>query len=513
VPGTDFAAPTAAALLSVPFGTATRLLEQLGAASLVQQYEPRRYQFHDLLRLYAVTTSQEEDDAVARTQALRRVYEYYLHTADAAAELLHPTLARFPRLVPDAPPVPHLADHLDAAAWFDEERANLVAAVRQAADVAPEYAWHLADAVRGYLHSRRLDADLLTVTTIALAAAERAGERGVQPWLRNSRGMLFWSRGDYPAAIEDLGEALAGHRATGDRIGETVVLGNLGVVHLELGDLSSALRHSTQALAASRELGEERLEAAALVNVGTMHLERGELDQANTYLTEALALCERAGLTHTGATARNNLGGVCLRQGRLDEALAHHHAALTVHRRLRARHDEAEVLQNLGATHREAGDYAEARRYCEQALELAVETGNLRYEADALNTLASVEHRTGHQEDALAKHTSALAISRSAGYRQGEITALIGLGRTLPPEEGLHHVEQALELAGSTGFRLREAQALAVLAVVERALGLTERAQRHNTEATAMKLAMGLASTPRQPDVTTAQEDVPIPVR
>ncbi|MEU4252255.1 BTAD domain-containing putative transcriptional regulator [Amycolatopsis sp. NPDC026612] len=514
VPGTDFAAPTAAALLGVPFGTATRLLEQLAAASLVQQYEPRRYQFHDLLRLYAVTTSREEDDAVARTKALRRVYEYYLHTADAAAELLHPTLARFPRPVPEVPPqVPHLADHLDAAAWFDEERANLVAVVRQAAGVAPEYAWHLADAVRGYLHSRRLDADLLTVTTTALAAAEKAGERGARPWLRNSKAMLFWSRGDYPAAIEDLGRALAGHRENGDRIGETVALGNLGVVHLELGDLPSALTHSTQALAASRELGQERLEAAALVNLGAMHLERGELDQADTHLTEALALCERAGLTHTGATARNNLGGVRLRQGRIDEALAHHHAALTVHRRLRARHDEAEVLQNLGATHREAGDYAAASRYCEQALELAGETGNLRYEADALNTLASVEHRTGHRETALAKHTSALAISRSAGYRQGEITALIGLGRTLPPEEGLHHVEQALELAGSTGFRLREAQALAVLAVVEQELGLAERARRHDTEATEMKLAMGLASTPRQPDVTTAQEDEHIPVR
>ncbi|HEX6342083.1 AfsR/SARP family transcriptional regulator [Umezawaea sp.] len=514
VPGTDFTAPTASALLGVPFGTATRLLEQLAAASLVQQYEPRRYQFHDLLRLYAVTTSQEEDDAAARTGALRRVYEQYLHTADAAAELLHPTLARLPRPEPDTVPlVPHLADECDAATWFGEERANLVAAVRQAADVAPEYAWHLTDAVRGYLHSRRLDADLLTTTNTALAAAENAGEQGVRPWLRNSRGMLFWSRGDYPAAVEDLEGALAGHRASGNRIGECVALGNLGVVHLELGDLDVAVAHSTRALAASRELGAERLEAASLVNLGSMHLERGELREARDLLTGALALCERAGLAHTGATARNNLGGVCLRQGRIAEAFAHHHAALAVHRRLRSRHDEAEVLQNLGATHREAGDYAEATRHCEQALALAVETGNLRYEADALNTLASVENRTGDPASALVKHTSALEISRSAGYRQGEITALIGLGRTVPPEEGVAHLGNALDLARRTGFRLREAQALTVLAAVEERLGLRERAAEHLATAERVQAAMGVASTPRQQDVTRAPEAVVVPVR
>jgi tetratricopeptide (TPR) repeat protein len=514
VPGADFTVPTASALLSVPFGTATRLLEQLAAASLVQQYEPRRYQFHDLLRLYAVTTSQEEDDAVARTQALRRMYEHYLHAADAAAELLYPTLVRLPRPAPDVPPlVPHLVDDLDAAAWFGEERANLVATVGQAADVAPEYAWHLTDAIRGYLHSRRLDADLLTATNTALAAAEKAGEQGVRPWLRNSRGMLFWSRGEYPAAIEDLEFALTGHLEAGNRLGESVALSNLGVVHLELGDLEAAITHSARALAASRELGAERLEAASLVNLGTMHLERGELEQANDYLVEALDLCERVGLVHTGATARNNLGGVCLRQGRIDDAFDHHHAALAVHRRLQARHDEAEVLQNLGATYREAGNYDEATKHCEQALELAVETGNLRYEADALNTLASVELRTGDPAAALRKHTSALEISRSAGYRQGEITALIGLGRTLPPEDGVNHLEKALDLAKSTGFRLREAQALTVLASVERTLGLGERADLHSTAATEMKLAMGLKSTPRQSDVNTATEDEHIPVR
>ncbi|WP_165956400.1 AfsR/SARP family transcriptional regulator [Kribbella antibiotica] len=523
VPGVDFTAPVAAALLDVPVGTAGRLLEQLSAASLVQQYEPRRYQFHDLLRLYAVTTAHDEDDEVARTAALRRVYEVLLQTAEAAAELLHPTLQRMPR--PASKRESSLADDLEAAAWFDAEHPNLIAAVEQATTVAPEYSWHLADALRGYLSARRLDADLLSTTDTALAAAVLAEADGVLPWLRNNRGMLFWSRGDYPRAVEDLTMALAEHSVSGDRIGAAVAIGNLGVVHLELGDLDAAVAFSSEALATSRELGEQRLEAASLVVLGTIHLERGELDDATACLTEALTQCGQFGLAHTGAVARNILGGVCLRQGRIGAAFEHHRAALVELRRLRARHDEAEVLQNLGATYREAGDYGQAVAHCERALRLAVETGNLRYKADALNTLASVEHLTGDTRSAVAKHASALELSRSAGYRQGEITALIGLGRTLAPADGVLHLEAALELARSTGFRLREAQALSVLAEVELALGRFEPAAWHGAGSLEMERAMGLArgvasgvppgeaSTPRQPDVTVGAQDGDVSAR
>jgi DNA-binding SARP family transcriptional activator/tetratricopeptide (TPR) repeat protein len=495
-PGADFTVPTAAALLDVSFGEATRLVEQLAVASLVQQYEPRRYQFHDLLRLYAVTIAHEEDDAATREQALRRLYEHYLHTADASAELLNPTLARLPRPEPGTPPtVPHLADDEDAAAWFGAERANLVAAIEQAASVAAEFTWHLTDAVRGYLHSRRLDADLMTVTTTALDVAEQAGERAVRAWLHNSRGTLHWSRGDYPAAVADLTSALAGHQAVGERRGESVALSTLGIVHLELGDLSQAVEHTTRALAIGRELGDHRLQAASLVNLGTMHLESANLDTAEQYLNTARELTLRWGLAHTGATARNNLGGVCLRKGRLDEAFEHHEAALAVYRRLHSRHDEAEVLQNLAAAYREAGRYEVAAERCGQALALAQETRNLRYEADALNTLASIELRTGEPKNARTKHTTALHLSRDAGYRQGEITALIGLGADLralgDPEAALTSVREALTLAESTGFRLRETQALVVLADVLLTMGDRESAGQHARQALDTATAAG----------------------
>jgi tetratricopeptide (TPR) repeat protein len=485
-PGTDFTVPTAAALLDVSAGEATRLVEQLAAASLVQQYEPRRYQFHDLLRLYAVTIAHEEDDTPTRERVLRRLYEHYLHTADAAAELLNPTLARMPRPELVTPPaVPHLADDEDAAAWFGAERANLVAAIEQAVSVAPELAWHLTDAVRGYLHSRRLDADLVNVTTTALAVA--VDEPAVGAWLHNSRGMLHWSRGDYPAAVADLTAALSGHRAVRARRGEGVARSNLGIVHLELGDLGRAVAETTGALAIGRELGDHRIEAAALVNLGAMHLESANLATAERHLTTARELTTRWGLAHTGATARNNLGGVCLRTGRLDEAFEHHEAALAVYRRLHSRHDEAEVLQNLAAAHREAGRYAEAARHCRQALALARETRNLRYEADALNTLASIELHTVDPTSARTGHTTALRLSRDAGYRQGEITALIGLGVDLRALGGagaaLSSVREALTLAEHTGFRLRETQALVVLADVLAAMGDREDARRYAARA------------------------------
>ncbi|MFE9747001.1 BTAD domain-containing putative transcriptional regulator [Saccharothrix saharensis] len=517
LPGTDFTAPAAAALLGVPFGTATRLLEALAAASLVQQHAPRRYQFHDLLRLYARTRAAEEEPEPERTAALRRWLEHCLHTADAAAELLNPTLSRLTRPAPTSEPVvPYLGNGAEAAAWFAAEHGNLVAAIEHAATAEPELCWHLADAVRGYLYSRRLDADLLAVTDTALAAAHGQGQRDVVPFLRNSRGMLHWSRGDYDSAVRDLDAALEGHRAVGSRTGEAVVLSNLGIVRLELGEVDTAVEHTSRALELCRELGQRRTEAATLVNLGFMHLERGELDRAEEHLHLALTLCERLDLAHTGATARNNLGGVRLRQGRLNEALAHHTAALETYRRLHARHDEAEVLQNLAATHREAGRYDEAVECGTQALELARRTGNMRYEADALNTLGSTALRSGDRATARRRHHEALVLCAHAGYAQGQITARIGLGRELraagQADLGQLELQAALALARESGFRLREAQALVEASLLEldlrhhdAARDLAEEALRLHREigdpfgqAQALRLLGSLARKPEE---------------
>ncbi|MEO6082298.1 MAG: transcriptional regulator, SARP family protein, partial [Umezawaea sp.] len=74
-PGPDVSTAAAAALLGVdPTGP----LAELEANHLVAQPEPGRYRMHDLVRLYATEQASQQE------AALRRVVDFYLHTAHAA---------------------------------------------------------------------------------------------------------------------------------------------------------------------------------------------------------------------------------------------------------------------------------------------------------------------------------------------------------------------------------------------------------------------------------------------
>jgi tetratricopeptide (TPR) repeat protein len=76
----------------------------------------------------------------------------------------------------------------------------------------------------------------------------------------------------------------------------------------------------------------------------------------------------------------------------------------------------------------------------------------------------------GQYEEAIGRHTSALELATTAGFRRGEVEAMIGLaiayrglGR---PDDALHSAEAALEAAEAAGFHSFAAHTLTVLAEI-----------------------------------------------
>ncbi|MFS8101556.1 winged helix-turn-helix domain-containing protein [Lentzea alba] len=80
-PGPDFDVSAAAALAGVSVAQARRLLERLVADHLVQSRSPGRYDFHDLLRAYAVELCGDDEAAALR------LTEWYVHTLENATSL------------------------------------------------------------------------------------------------------------------------------------------------------------------------------------------------------------------------------------------------------------------------------------------------------------------------------------------------------------------------------------------------------------------------------------------
>jgi hypothetical protein len=90
LPGPDISAAAVAALAGTTLPEARRLLDVLADQHLVEETATGRYRQHDLLRAYAAERGAAEDGAAERAAAVRRLANWYLHTANAAGRPLLP---------------------------------------------------------------------------------------------------------------------------------------------------------------------------------------------------------------------------------------------------------------------------------------------------------------------------------------------------------------------------------------------------------------------------------------
>jgi hypothetical protein len=251
-PGPAFGLHAAAALAGAPPGRVRQLLDILVGAHLLEQTAPDRYEFHDLLRVYAADQAREEEPSDERTAALRRLLGWYLHTADAAQSLIEPEEPHLTLAPPDTAVTPLTFPDYDAAAnWAESEHANLLAATRAAEAAGLDtLAWQLP-AVHYYA---------------------QAPSASVLNWLEAGRS------------------GLAAARRSGARSGEALLLEQLGMSHTRLNDLAASEECHRGALAIRRELGDRYGEANSLNLLGLTHLHRRELDAATDHFEQAHAL-------------------------------------------------------------------------------------------------------------------------------------------------------------------------------------------------------------------------------
>ncbi|MGV9295936.1 BTAD domain-containing putative transcriptional regulator [Amycolatopsis sp. NPDC003676] len=457
IPGADFDARAVAALAGIETVRAAVLLDRLAAANLVER-APDRYRFHDLLRRYAAEQAAQLEPAEDRERTLRRLYDWYLASADGAARLLYPHMLRLP--VSGVPTV--FAGLGEASAWLDTERANLVAAVRFAADGGPRpMAWRLADALRGYFWMCMRRVEWLAVAEAGLAAADADGEPRARAAVRLSLADLYFRQGRYQQAVRQYTASLLLARQAGWVEAQAAVLGNLGCVYWQSGRLAAAAYRFGRGLALSRRIGQAAGEAVAFGNLGLVYWEMGRLAEAAGHYTQALHRYRRIGSRYGEAISLANLGQTQQARGRTAEAVELLCQSLDLQCEAGNRGGEAETRSRLALAHGDRGHRAMALECAGTGLALAREAGDPRTEAEALAALAAVLARFGDRPEAIRRYEQALALIRETGDRYPEADALIGLTTvTADPEPA----RQALALAERAGYRALEGQALTALA-------------------------------------------------
>jgi tetratricopeptide (TPR) repeat protein len=457
-PGPDLATEAATVLSDAEERDVRHALEALARAHLVERgVVYGRWRMHDLVRVYAGELAAAEDGG-AREAALDRLLEYYRATADAADSQVR-------GLPPGERTAERFRDNADAFAWFDRERANLVAAGMLAASLGRgPTAILIASSATGYLMLRRRFHDAVILGEAAVRAARQADGRRSEAAALDDLGSALVELRRFDEAIAAHRQAVAIHRETDDRHGEAAALDHLGSALAGLRRFDEAITAHRQALTIHQQSADPHGEALALNNVGLMLYEMRRFDEAITAYEQAVAIHQDLDNQHGMAGFLTNLGSALAGLQRFDEAITAHRQAVTIYEDLGDEQYEAGALCNLGATLAQAGRFEEAVTPIRQAAAVYQEIDAKHDEARALNNLGACLRGVDRYEEAMAPLRQAVAIYQQTGDRYLEAGSQNLLGANLRdlnrPDEAIAPLQQALEIYEQTGDQPGEAGAL-----------------------------------------------------
>jgi tetratricopeptide (TPR) repeat protein len=457
-PGTDVDLYAAAALAGTTAEETQRALNVLARAHLIQGAGfpgPSRFFQHDLLRAFARELAHDDRDE-ERHVALTRLFDYYLHGAAAAMNMLFPAERhRRPEVGPPGNALPPLADRGTARAWLDRELANLAAAAAAAAAQGwPGHATQLSRALFRYLGNGGHLPEAAAIHTHAVAAARLLGDREAEAAALSSLSQIDLHYGRSHQATSQLQRALMLLSGTGDRASQARVLHNLATVEFQEGRYQQAGEHHRQALELHRAAGNQAGAARALGGLSDVDLRLGRFQEAGANLQQALSLCREVGDRVNEAYIVALLGDLSLRLSRYQDATAQFEHALVLFRETGDQTGEAWTLAHLGAAHLEQGHGALAVDYHQHARAIACDTQDLFGEAEALNGLGETSQAIGQAAEARVAHARALSLTSQTGDKYEQARAHAGLACGYEhdePDQAADHWRQALALYDELG--------------------------------------------------------------
>ncbi|GAA4550321.1 ATP-binding protein [Amycolatopsis samaneae] len=379
-PGAEFGSGVAAASIGKTVEATEELLHRLVADGLLEDRGDDRYTFHDLIRKHAA----EKTSAKDRETVVRRMLEWYLHTASETAALT----------TPDQSPIPYAYAHRPASrvsfetreaalGWLELERANLIAAIELAHEYEMyELGWQLAAAMWPLFLLHKHYPNFLQVSQLGVRHARRWGNRSAEALMHNRSGAATRATGKYDEAE---GHYRRGHEvalAGDDPVIAIRSVEGLGLVALRRGRIDAALDAFTEDLRISERLDRPHDVGLALINLGATLVRAGRVAEAVEHLVRARDSLAAQGDGYNAARARIELGRALGASGDFATARAELALAQEAMHESGSPFEEARTLQALGEVAEAEGDVEAAQRLYNQALPIFVGLG--RPEADEL---------------------------------------------------------------------------------------------------------------------------------
>ena len=462
-PGGDSDAYAAAALTGWGYAEAQRGLEDLVDQHLLQTPAYGRYSFHDLLRSYAIEKARSEEDADGRDRARQRLYDYYLAAAGSAMEVYAP--AEKHRW--DTPPavataIPRPADRVEATAWLDAERANILALAGEQLPGTERHVTGFSMCLMRYFETGVHYVDARELHERALAAARAMGSVRREARAMNNLGGTFVVPGLHTEAESCFRRAVELGLAAEDLESAARSCINVANVLQLAGKLPEALEFATRAVEFfDTRVGDPTGTAAALGQRTLILNLLGRTDEAERTATRALDLARASGLTFEEGSALKTLGSARYAAGRFAEAFDCHRGAAAAYGRSGPVWMVALATSFAGDALHGMGRSDEALDWQRHALELATNAGNRLILTAPLCGLGEALTTSGHPGEALEHLNAALAISLEVAlpYDEARIRRALGVAyhELRRPEEARHQLTEAYRIYRRLGVPAADA--------------------------------------------------------
>ncbi|GGP66500.1 ATP-binding protein [Saccharothrix coeruleofusca] len=281
VPGEDFGVDLARVATGMTARQTHAHLDELVDASMVLLCgEQGRFRFHDLIRIFARERWEAEHDQAERDRVTETVLRHLLSTACAAGAVFFPDGARSDEF----------ASLDQARTWLEQEAANWLAAVREAA----RRGWHrevleLAKSMHWYSDDHWFTVPWEEVFGAGVAAARELGDRSSEAQQLNFVGWAV--RREIPALAAHE-QALRVAVAAGDELEQVWALGYCGSIYAKLGDGERAREALRRAVALSARFDFWTVQLPVRHRYGRLLLRLGEAGEALTVMLDLLAQAE-----------------------------------------------------------------------------------------------------------------------------------------------------------------------------------------------------------------------------
>jgi tetratricopeptide (TPR) repeat protein len=434
--GPDFGIAPAAMLLDQTEATTRTMLERLVDAQLLETPRPGRYQFHDLVRLYARDHASHWVPESEQVAALTRVFSFYTATAwHTHTLLLSPSI----QVTADARWTTgglEFAEASSALIWLELERVNLLAVITQASQwvsrgVPAALPGQLTRALFGFFEGRGHGRDWVQACSTALEVAQRFSNRDAQASAQSDLGHACARLGRYAEAIDAQRECLTILQELGDHRAQATCLRNLSLNHMWLGQYAEAIALLEASLVISRQLADGFGQAVTQINLSIVYKRLGRHAEAIELLEPALMLFREQGDRMGVAHCLHELGVLYGRLERYGEASAALQESVMICRVFGQRVGEASGLHELGIVHDRLGQAEDALVCLQQARDIFRELGDRRGQAAALRDLGDALSAAGRAEHARTAWRDGLAIA--AGLQIPEVDDLCA--RLAPTDE------------------------------------------------------------------------------